>query len=135
MAFASREIIAILNKLKSPYNINTLTQELVEQSLDNLSAKEQMTTQILHDKQTLKDQLSALPVVQHIYPSDANFLLVKVTDARAMYQHLIEDKIIVRDRSKVILCENCLRITVGMARENAKLIESMKSYKASAEVK
>jgi histidinol-phosphate aminotransferase len=135
MAFASREIIAILNKLKSPYNINTLTQELVEQSLDNLSAKEQMTTQILHDKQTLKDQLSGLPVVQHIYPSDANFLLVKVTDARAMYQHLIEDKIIVRDRSKVILCENCLRITVGMARENAKLIESMKSYKASAEVK
>jgi histidinol-phosphate aminotransferase len=133
MAFASEEIITILNKLKSPYNINTLTQELVEKSLDNVAAKEQMAAQILQDKQTLVKDLSQLPVVQHIYPSNANFLLVKVTDARAMYRHLIEDKIIVRDRSKVILCENCLRITVGTADENQQLLHSMRSYQRLTE--
>jgi histidinol-phosphate aminotransferase len=133
MAFASEEIITILNKLKSPYNINTLTQELVEKSLDNVAAKDQMAAQILQDKQTLVKDLSQLPVVQHIYPSNANFLLVKVTDARAMYRHLIEDKIIVRDRSKVILCENCLRITVGTADENQQLLHSMMYYQRLTE--
>jgi histidinol-phosphate aminotransferase len=133
MAFASEEIVAILNKLKSPYNINTFTQELVEQSLENTAAKEQMAIQILHEKHILVEELSQLPAVQHIYPSDANFLLVKVTDARALYQHLIEDKIIVRDRSKVILCENCLRITVGTAEENLQLVNSILSYKPSTE--
>jgi histidinol-phosphate aminotransferase len=135
MAFASEQIIAILNKIKSPYNINTLTQERIEQSLDNLAAKDQMAAQILHNKQVLANGLSALPMVQHIYPSDANFLLVKVTDARAMYQHLIEDKIIVRDRSKVMLCENCLRITVGTTEENTKLVDSMLSYTGITEAK
>jgi histidinol-phosphate aminotransferase len=128
MAFASEAIIAILNKLKSPYNINTLTQELVEKSLDNIGMKEQMTAQILQEKQTLINSLSSLPVVQQIFPSDANFLLVKVSDARAMYQHLIAGKIIVRDRSKVILCEGCLRITVGTAEENRQLVESMSHF-------
>jgi histidinol-phosphate aminotransferase len=133
MAFASGEIIHILNKLKSPYNINTLTQQLVEDSLANVSAKDEMAARILQDKQVLIKELSQLPVVQHIYPSDANFLLVKVTNARAMYQYLIEERIIVRDRSKVILCENCLRITVGTARENEKLIRHMQSFKEAAE--
>jgi histidinol-phosphate aminotransferase len=133
MAFASEEIIQILNKLKSPYNINTLTQELVEHSINTVEAKDQMVAQILQDKQLLKNELSQLPVVQHIYPSDANFLLVKVTEARAMYQHLIEDKIIVRDRSKVILCENCLRITIGTAVENQKLIQRMLTFKVPTE--
>jgi histidinol-phosphate aminotransferase len=128
MAFASEEIITILNKLKSPYNINTLTQELVEQSLDNVLAKDKMARQILQDKKVLINALKKLPVVEHIYPSDANFLLVKVTDARAMYTHLIGDKIIVRDRSKVILCEGCLRITVGTTEENGKLVESMAAF-------
>lgn len=135
MAFASEEIITILNKLKSPYNINTLTQELVTQSLDDTAAKEQMTAQILQDKQVLIRELSQLPMVQHIYPSDANFLLVKVADARAIYQHLIEAKIIVRDRSKVVLCKNCLRITVGTAEENQKLIHNMLSYKEATEAR
>jgi len=128
MAFASGEIITILNKLKSPYNINTLTQELVEKSLDTVEAKDNMVRQILQDKQLLIENLTKLPVVQHIYPSDANFLLVKVTNAKALYSHLIADKIIVRDRSKVILCEGCLRITVGTAEENQKLVESIANY-------
>jgi histidinol-phosphate aminotransferase len=98
-----------------------------------VAAKEQMAAQILQDKQTLVKDLSQLPVVQHIYPSNANFLLVKVTDARAMYRHLIEDKIIVRDRSKVILCENCLRITVGTADENQQLLHSMMYYQRLTE--
>lgn len=135
MAFASEEIITVLNKLKSPYNINILTQEAVLESINNTKAKDQMVAQILKDKQILIQQLLALPVVEKIFPSDANFLLVKVTDAKAVYQHLIRDKIIVRDRSKVILCEGCLRITVGSAEENSQLTTSLVSFKERTPVR
>jgi histidinol-phosphate aminotransferase len=125
MAFASAEIITILNKLKSPYNINTITQEMVNNSIVQVKAKEDMVRQILAAREKLIKTLSKLPVVEHIYPSDANFLLVKVTNARQMYNHLIREKIIVRDRSQVKYCEGCLRITVGNPEENEQLIKSM----------
>lgn len=128
MAFASEEIIAILNKLKPPYNVSGMTQEMVNQSLENLAAKEAMVKEILQQREQLAQSLSSLPVVQHIYPSDANFLLVRVTDAKAVYEHLLQDKIIVRDRSKVTLCENSLRITVGSAEENNRLFQRLKSF-------
>jgi histidinol-phosphate aminotransferase len=128
MAFASEEIVGVLNKLKSPYNINSLTQQLVADSLKNITEKDEMVSQILKDKQILADELIGLPVVIKVFPSDANFLLVQVINAKAAYRHLISDKIIVRDRSKVILCNECLRISVGNAEENKALIESMKAF-------
>jgi len=128
MAFASEEIIKILNKLKPPYNINTLTQELVNNSLIHLPAKEEMVKQILAERKKLIQALGLLPTVEYVYPSDANFLLVKVTGARQMYNHLIHEKIIVRDRSQVKYCEGCLRITIGTSEENRQLIASMRAF-------
>ncbi|QHT70130.1 histidinol-phosphate transaminase [Rhodocytophaga rosea] len=128
MAFASEEIVQVLNKLKPPYNISILTQEVVEKYIDNIAAKDRMVTQILSDKQLLIQHLQQLPIVEKIHPSDANFLLVKVSDASSVYRHLVNDRIIVRDRSKVILCEGCLRISVGNGEENNQLVTSLKSF-------
>jgi histidinol-phosphate aminotransferase len=135
MAFASEEIITILNKLKAPYNINTLTQELVNNNLVHLQAKEEMVKQLLTEREKLVRDLSGLPMVEHIYPSDANFLLVKVTAARQMYNYLIRGKIIVRDRSQVKYCEGCLRITVGTPEENRQLVESMRGFTSEQTVR
>jgi histidinol-phosphate aminotransferase len=128
MAFASPEIIAVLNRLKAPYNVNTLTQELASQGLDNGAAKDRMVKEILNQRDVLVSQLATIPVVEKVFPSQANFLLVKVKDAPAVYRHLVADKIIVRDRSKVQLCENSLRITVGTAEENGHLLDSLKNF-------
>ncbi len=126
MAFASPEIILILNKIKPPYNISGLTQEVVLKGLQDISWKETSVQEILTQREQLINQLAELPVVEKIYPSDANFLLVRVHNAREMYRYLVGQKVIVRDRSKVKLCENALRITVGTAEENRHLIETMK---------
>jgi histidinol-phosphate aminotransferase len=132
MAFASPAIIAILNKLKPPYNINGVTQQLVNESLDNLTSVEKMVGEILRQRDWLRDRLVELPVVRHVYPSDANFLLVKVQDARAVYHFLVNRKIIVRDRSNVKLCEGCLRISVGTAEENGQLLEALGKFEAAS---
>ncbi len=126
MAFASPEIIRILNKIKAPYNISGLTQEVVQKGLEDVSWKETSVREILDQREILTRQLAELPIVEKIYPSDANFLLVRVSDARDTYRYLVEQRIIVRDRSKVRLCENALRITVGTAEENKRLIEALK---------
>jgi len=128
MAFASAEIIKIINRIKPPYNISGLTQEKVLEALAQAEKKDEMVSRILEEKKFLEEQLSQLPLILHIYPSDANFLLMKVTDARKIYQFLIDDQIIVRDRSKVVLCEDCLRITVGTEKENNFLLESLSKY-------
>jgi histidinol-phosphate aminotransferase len=128
MAFASAEIIKIINRIKPPYNISGLTQEKVLEALAQVDKKDEMVSRILEEKKYLEEQLSQLPLILHIYPSDANFLLMKVTDARKIYQFLIDDQIIVRDRSKVVLCEDCLRITVGTEKENNILLESLSKY-------
>lgn len=128
MAFASKEIITLLNKIKYPYNINQLTQEKALESLKNVRKKEQMVREILQERAELIKVFEQLPLVKHIYPSHANFLLIKVDEPVKIYQFLIDKLIIVRDRSKVMLCEGCLRITVGTTKENKDLIEALKAF-------
>jgi len=130
MAFSSDEIIAVMNKIKPPYNINQASQELVLQALEEVGQVNDMIRIIVEERDLLKTSLEALPVVKHIYPSDANFILVKVTDAKALYQELLTKGIVVRDRSSVVLCEGCLRITIGTPAENKKLLEAIKNWKS-----
>ncbi len=130
MAFASEEIVQILNKIKPPYNINEATQQLVLQAIDNVERKNMMVQTVLTERARLVADLAKIPCVVRVYPSDANFVLVKMTDAKRIYDYLVEQKIIVRDRSKVVLCEECLRITVGTAAENTKLLNTLSEYQA-----
>ena len=125
MAFGSPALISILNQIKPPYNLNQLSQEVVLEALDHEAEKEKNVKLILAEREQLANQLRKLPLVQHIFPSDANFLLVKVDDPLKRYQQLIAEQIIVRDRSRVLLCEGCLRITVGTPAENAQLIQTL----------
>jgi len=125
MAFASESIIEVYNKVKPPYNIGQATQDLVIKALGEVGQVNDMIKLIVQMRDQLVKELKALPIVQHIYPSDANFLLVKVNDARGTYNYLLEKGIVVRDRSKVELCEGCLRITVGTEKENADLIRNL----------
>lgn len=129
MAFASTGIIQVLNRIKPPYNISGLTQDTVLNALDRADKMKEMVREILEEKIFLEKALQNIQFVQQIYPSDANFLLVKVTAAKKVYDYLVSEKIIVRDRSKVNLCEECLRITVGTHRENEKLLEALENYK------
>lgn len=128
IAFASAEIIAILNKIKPPYNIGKHTQETALKALLQEEEKNKMVAEIIEQRASLERELSELSVVVHIYPSDANFLLMKVKNARNIYQYLLDSKIVVRDRSQVILCDECLRITVGTAEENRSLLKALKAY-------
>ena len=125
MAFASQGIIEVMNKVKPPYNINQPSQELVLKALDEVEQVNAMIRQIVQEREALSRQLNELPVVEQVYPSDANFLLVKVKDARNVYDALLEKGIVVRDRSRVMLCEGCLRITVGTQTENEELISRL----------
>lgn len=127
MVFASPEIIAVLNKIKFPYNINQLTQQRVMQSLQNVEEKETWVKTIISERGKLAKELEKLNFVQKVYPSDANFLLVKMNDARKKFEYLMNEGVIVRDRSKVVLCENSLRITVGSPEENRELIKKLES--------
>ncbi|HAK77774.1 MAG TPA: histidinol-phosphate transaminase [Runella sp.] len=126
MCFASEEIIKVLNKIKPPYNLSGATQAILLEALDFVEAKNQLVKDILVERQRLAQELVVIPTVKHIYPSDANFLLVKFEKAKQLFDNLIEQKIIVRDRSKVTLCEDCLRITVGTSEENNVLLEALK---------
>jgi histidinol-phosphate aminotransferase len=128
MAFASEEIIRILNLIKPPYNISGLTQLKVLESLEQASKIQEVVRRVLKEKDRLSKALEKLPFVSHIYPSNANFILVKMTGAKKIYDHLINDLIIVRDRSKVVLCEDCLRISVGTNEENNVLIKELEKY-------
>ncbi|GHE60023.1 histidinol-phosphate transaminase [Roseivirga thermotolerans] len=126
MAFASPEIVGILNKIKPPYNLSGLTQKTVIGALNNLEKKDQMVAQILANREILKTELEKLPIVKRVYRSDANFFLVKINEAREVYLKLIDQQVILRDRSKVVLCEEGIRITIGTQEENKKLIEELK---------
>lgn len=128
IGYASTELITILNKIKYPYNINTFTQNFALQQLSQVENIRKQVNEILTEREKLKLDLVNLPSVLNIYPSDANFLLVKVNDARKMYLRLQQQGIIVRDRSNVILCDDCLRITIGTVDENKKLIEAIKDF-------
>jgi histidinol-phosphate aminotransferase len=134
MGFASPELISILNKIKPPYNISAPTQELLLQALDQISVKQRFVEEILSEKEALHTMLTDLSFVEMIHPSDANFLLVKFENSKAVMEYLIRSKIIVRDRSNVKLCENCLRITVGTEKENKILIETLKKIQDHPEL-
>lgn len=126
MAFGSPDIVRILNKIKPPYNISGLTQQKVLEALGDLTAMKVMTEDILRERNFLEKELAEVSIVKRIYPSDANFLLIKVEHAKKTYDDLVDEKIIVRDRSKVLLCDECLRITVGTRAENEYLLKALK---------
>ncbi len=126
MAFASSEIVRLMNKIKYPYNINTLTQQTALEMTDKEFTKDDWVNELLKGREYLINELEKIPVVQKIYHSDANFLLVKVADTRNVFNYLTANKIIVRDRSKMSLCEGCLRFTVGNREENRRLIKVLK---------
>lgn len=125
MCFAHEGVIDILNKIKPPYNISILTQQVALAQLDHEPRKNQWVTEIVRERNQISAALAALPVVLHVLPSDANFLLVKVRNAKEVYQKLIHKCIVVRDRSSVILCDDCLRITIGTPEENQKLLSAL----------
>lgn len=125
MAFASEDIINVFNKIKPPYNINQASQELALEALGNIEQVNAWIKETVQERNKLEQALNELPIVQKVYPSDANFLLVKVSDAKGIYNQLVEQGIIVRDRSKVELCAGCLRITVGTPEENVQLIQAL----------
>ncbi len=128
MAFASTEIIDLMNKVKYPYNINILTQERISSMLDQPKQVEEWKKILLNERETLGHNLASLQYVEKIYPSDANFLLVKVDDANKLYQFLVSKGVIVRNRNSVSLCKGCVRITVGSPEENTELLKAMKEY-------
>jgi histidinol-phosphate aminotransferase len=124
MAFASDEIIRIMNKVKPPYNINLASQELALKALEEVDQVNSMIQEIVTERELLVKHLNELQVVEKIYPSDANFILVKMINARIVYDFLLGKGIVVRDRSKVELCEGCLRITIGTTNENKELLNA-----------
>lgn len=128
MAFASSDIIGIMNKVKPPYNISQAAQELALDALEEVGQVNDMIRVLVEQREWLKEALLHLPVTAHIYPSDANFLLVKTTHAREIYNYLLDKGIVLRDRSKTLLCDGCLRITVGTEAENQQLINALKGF-------
>lgn len=129
MAFADIEIVRILNMIKPPYNINGATQSLVQKALQNQDKMKAMIHEISLQKKYLETILPTIPTVKEVYQSDANFILIKIKNAHEIYLNLIKEKVIVRDRSRVELCEDCLRITVGTEEENKKLIMELKKIR------
>ena len=129
MAFASEEIIEVFNRVKPPYNINEASQQLALEALQNIEQVNNWIKEILKERDAVVLALKNFDFVLDIYPSDANFVLVKTIDADGIYKYLTQKGIIVRNRNKVELCEGCLRITVGTTEENSALIESLQKLK------
>ena len=129
MAFASEEIIGLFNKVKYPYNVNLLTQEKARELLADMQKVERWTNDVRYERKHMIPCLMELPIVKKVYPSAANFLLVKVTDADAIYAYLVDRGIIVRNRNRVALCQNALRITIGSKAENNELLGALRSYR------
>lgn len=127
MAFASPEIIKLFNKVKYPYNVNILTQNFVNGELDKLELRKEWIQTLLKGRDFLNEELLKLPFVERIYPTDSNFILVRVTDANGLYKLLAEKGVIVRNRNSVSLCAGCLRITVGTDEENKILMETLRN--------
>ncbi|MDT3387144.1 MAG: histidinol-phosphate transaminase [Bacteroidota bacterium] len=128
MAFASKEIIGLFNKVKYPYNINLLTQTQAMEALANRIDVERWVNLLLQERGKMMQAFLDLPFCEMVYPSDANFFLAKVSDAQVIYDYLVEKGIIVRNRTKVQLCLNCLRITIGTKNENMELLAALRQY-------
>ncbi|WP_417290913.1 histidinol-phosphate transaminase [Corallibacter sp.] len=127
VCYASVKIISILNKIKPPYNVNELTQERALKQLNNLNEINEQVQTLLESRVRIIEALKSISFIDKIYPSDANFILIKVDDATTRYNQLIKTGIVVRNRTNQLGCENCLRITVGTKEENNKLIQALKS--------
>jgi histidinol-phosphate aminotransferase len=130
MAFASEPIIDVFNKIKPPYNINVVSQKLALEALDNIEQVNVWIKEIVLEREQLAAEIVKLPFVLKVYPSDANFILVKTIDAKNIYNYLIKNQVVIRDRSNVTLCEGCLRITIGTQDENSELVAILNKYKA-----
>lgn len=128
MAFAHPTLIQLINKIKPPYNIGGATQEIVYQALANPSFKEKTVKQILSERSRVENLLRAIPQAIQIYPSDANFILVHFTRANDLFDYLIDAKVITRNRSSVSLCEDSIRITIGLSEENDKLVSLITNF-------
>lgn len=128
MCFASSEIISVLNAIKPPYNVNVLSQQAALETLNQEATFKKNLAVILEEKVKVENALNAFDSVLELFPSDSNFVLARVDDANAMYDFLLERKVIVRNRSKEYLCENCLRFTIGTPEENERLLEGIKEY-------
>ena len=130
IGYASKEIITILNKIKPPYNINAATQQIILERIKDKYSVEAQVEEILEERERLEQELGnpEFRLVEKVYPSDANFLLIKFRKAaREIYNQLLNEEIVVRDRSRVLLCDDCLRITIGTREENELLIEKLKN--------
>ena len=128
MAFASEEIIMLFNKVKYPYNVNQLTQNAAMEILQDIEKSERWINMIRAERLAMLPNLQELPIVKQVYPTSANFVLVRVNDANAIYHYLVDKGIIVRNRNRVALCDNCLRITIGTKEENSELLGALRSF-------
>jgi histidinol-phosphate aminotransferase len=128
MSFASEAIIEVMNKVKPPYNINQATQELVLTALEEIGQVNDMIKLLVDMRIALADVFLSMPTVERVYPSDANFILVKINNAKKVYDFLLTKGIVLRDRSNVKLCDDCLRITVGTEQENTILVDAMQDW-------
>ena len=128
MAFASAEIIGLFNKVKYPYNVNALTQERALEMMQSPYEVEKWVKLLLQERIRVMESFSILPICQKVYPTDANFFLARMTDAPAIYDYLMREGIIVRNRSRVTLCDNCLRVTIGTKTENSQLLAALRKY-------
>ena len=131
VGYASQAVIALLQKIKPPYNINSLTQNIALAALVDSSIKNEQLDSIIKERKYMEKKLGQFSFVNKVYPSDANFILTQVNDAQRCYDHLLQQGIIVRNRSSVVMCDNCLRITIGTQEENKKLIEALTKYEKS----
>lgn len=128
MAFAQKDIIDVFNKVKYPYNINVLTQRYAMDALKDSFRVEKWINTIVEERGRMVTAFRALPVCRKIYPTDANFFLAKMDDAQAIYDYLVRKGIIVRNRTNVCMCENCLRVTIGTKSENNELLAALRQY-------
>ena len=130
MAFASEEIIALFNKVKYPYNVNQLTQQQAMKMLADIQQVQYWRATLLREREHLLPAVAELPICKAVYPTDANFFLARMTDADSIYRYLIDRGIVVRNRSRVQLCGNCLRITIGTPQENNALLGALRQYRS-----
>jgi histidinol-phosphate aminotransferase len=128
MAFASEEIIQLFNKVKYPYNVNLLTQQQALEALKDPFEVDNWVKILLQERSRMIDAFAMLPICEKVYPTDANFFLAKMSDAPTIYNYLVDKGIIVRNRHRVQLCENCLRITIGTKTENSELIAALRQF-------
>ena len=128
MAFASKEIIDLFNKVKYPYNVNALTQQQALEALKHPIDVEEWVKVLLQERTRMMQAFAVLPICEKVYPTEANFFLAKMSDATRIYNYLVDLGIIVRNRTRVQLCENCLRITIGTKSENSELIAALRQY-------